>query len=65
MKRAAEAGTPFLSLFSPQAILDLGKDAGFQNSKIVLAQEIYERYFANRSDGLRAGEAEAFLIAQI
>jgi hypothetical protein len=27
------------------------------------ASEIFDRYFAGRSDGLRAGDAEAFLVA--
>ncbi|MGZ3773918.1 MAG: class I SAM-dependent methyltransferase [Pseudobdellovibrionaceae bacterium] len=63
MKRAAEAGTPFLSLFSPDEILSLAKDTGFKKAEYVSGEDLYQRYFASRTDGLRAGRAEAFLIA--
>lgn len=63
MKRAAESGTPFLSLFSPDDIVALAKQAGFKNAQYVSAKDIYQRYFAQRSDGLNAGNAEAFLVA--
>lgn len=33
------------------------------NPEYVSGESIYQRYFAMRSDGLRAGQAEAFLIA--
>lgn len=63
MKRAAEAGTPFLSLFSPSDIVEMAKHCGFSSSQYVSAQDLYLRYFASRKDGLRAGNAEAFLVA--
>lgn len=63
MQKAKESGTPFLSLFSPTEILDLAKKAGFRNTKYVSAEDLYHKYFLNRSDGLRAGQAEAFLVA--
>lgn len=63
MKRAGEAGTPFLSLFSPTEILAMAKEAGFKSSHYVSANDLFQRYFANRSDGLNAGNAEAFLVA--
>lgn len=63
MMKAAESGTPFLSLLSPSEILAMAKKAGFKDSKYVSADDIYQRYFADRSDGLRAGSAEAFLVA--
>jgi methyltransferase (TIGR00027 family) len=63
MKRAQESGTPFLSLFSPAEILEMAKEAGFKMSQHVSAQDLYRRYFANRSDGLNAGTAESFLVA--
>ena len=53
----------FLSLFSPPEILSLAKEAGFKKAEYVSGEDIYQRYFANRSDGLRAGNAEAFLVA--
>lgn len=63
MKKAQESGTPFLSLFSPPQILELAKNSGFKNSQYVSAEDLYQSYFAERSDGLRAGNAEAFLVA--
>ena len=41
----------------------MAKAAGFRDSKYISANDLYERYFAARSDGLRAGKAEAFLVA--
>ena len=63
MKRAQESGTPFISLFAPPDILALAKEAGFKGAQYVSAGDIYQRYFAKRSDGLRAGSAEGFLVA--
>jgi methyltransferase (TIGR00027 family) len=64
MKRAQESGTPFLSLFSPDEISAMAKKAGFKSSHAISGEDLYQRYFAKRSDGLRAGIAEAFLIAK-
>jgi len=64
MKKAHESGTPFLSLYSPEDMLSTAKVAGFKSPQYVSAEEIYQRYFANRKDGLRAGNAEAFLVAK-
>lgn len=63
MKRAAESSTPFLSLFKPEEILDLANRAGFKKADYVSADDIFQRYFAQRTDGLNAGTAEAFLLA--
>ncbi|MFL5814781.1 MAG: class I SAM-dependent methyltransferase [Bdellovibrionia bacterium] len=63
MKRAEEAGTPFLSLFSPAEILAMAKESGFKKSLHVSSSDLYDRYFANRTDGLNAGSAEGFLVA--
>jgi methyltransferase (TIGR00027 family) len=62
MKRAQESGTPFISLFSPDDLLKLADEAGFKTTKYVSAADLYNRYFAKRSDGLNAGTAEAFLL---
>lgn len=64
MRKALESGTPFISLFSPQEMTSLAQDCGFRESHYVLAEEIYKFYFTGRKDGLRAGEAEAFLVAK-
>lgn len=65
MKKASESGTPFLSLFTPQEITALAMQAGFKVADYVSAQDIYDRYFAARTDGLNAGTAEGFVIAKI
>ncbi len=64
MKRAAESGTPFLSLFTPEQIAALAKEGGFPTADAVSAQDLFKRYFASRSDGLNAGTAENFLVAR-
>lgn len=63
MQKAHEAGTPFLSLYSPEDMLATAKVVGFKNPRYVSAENIYQRYFASRKDGLRAGNAEAFIVA--
>jgi methyltransferase (TIGR00027 family) len=63
MKKAQESGTPFLSLFSPEEILAMAKENGFKDAKHVSAKDLYQRYFASRTDGLNAGSAESFLLA--
>lgn len=64
MKKAGEAGTPFLSLFSPREIEILATEAGFKKALYVSGKDLYERYFATRPDNLKAGNAEAFLVAK-
>ena len=63
MKNAKEAGTPFNSLFTPEEILAMSKQAGFRNSRYVSFEDLAQRYFSNRGDGLRPPTAEAFLVA--
>lgn len=63
MQRAQEAKTPFLSLFKPADIKQMALETGFKQADYVSAQLLYKRYFQARTDGLRAGQAEAFLVA--
>jgi methyltransferase (TIGR00027 family) len=64
VKGAAARGTPFISFFRPEEILDLAREAGFKQVRHVAAAEITQRYFAGRSDGLRPpNNAEELLIA--
>lgn len=63
MKKAKDSGTPFLSLFAPLDLMAMAKEAGFRQAQYVPALEIFDRYFANRTDRLKAGNAEAFLVA--
>lgn len=68
IERAAEGaramGTPFLSFFTPEEMLALACEAGLKDVKHVSAATLSERYFANRTDGLRPpNNAEELLVA--
>ncbi|MFJ9818887.1 class I SAM-dependent methyltransferase [Streptomyces sp. NPDC101151] len=60
---ARAAGTPFLSFFTPPQILALAREAGFSEVRHVTAEELTERYFAGRADGLRPSRGEELLVA--
>ncbi|HVE10080.1 MAG TPA: class I SAM-dependent methyltransferase [Paraburkholderia sp.] len=63
---ARASGTPFVSFFTPAQMLALAADAGFGEARHVSALELTERYFAQRTDGLRPPRnAEELLVAQI
>ncbi len=63
-KRGAEAsGTPFVSFFTPQQILDMARQAGFAQAEHVSASSYAQRYFAGRTDGLQPASGEDLLIA--
>lgn len=65
MKKAAEAGTPFISLFQPNELIELAKEAGIDNIKTVTSEEIHKKYFDNRADKLEPAVGEYFLIAKL
>jgi hypothetical protein len=50
---ARAAGTPFISFYTPDEMLALARDAGFNGTRYVAGASLAERYFANRTDGLR------------
>jgi methyltransferase (TIGR00027 family) len=61
---ARAAGTPWLSFFTPDAMLALARDAGFRDVQHVSADALSERYFAGRTDGLRLpSNSEELLVA--
>jgi methyltransferase (TIGR00027 family) len=60
---ARAAGTPFVSSFSPQAMLSLAREAGFKAAQHVSSAALEARYFSDRSDGLRPASGEEFLVA--
>ena len=64
MQKAEKSGTPFLSLYSPQEILELSHEAGFLRSQCYSGNDIFQQYFAQRTDGLNPGNAEAFVVAR-
>jgi methyltransferase (TIGR00027 family) len=57
-------GTPFISFFTPAEMLALARDAGFKKVQHVSAATLAERYFADRTDGLRPpNNSEELLVA--
>ena len=63
-KVAQAAGTPLISLFSPQEMLALAREAGFRDVQHVsAANNLSQRYFAGRADGLRPSSSEQLLVA--
>ena len=68
IERAAQGakanGTPFISFFIPEEMLSLARAAGFRKVEHVSADDLAERYFANRTDGLRPpSNSEELLVA--
>jgi methyltransferase (TIGR00027 family) len=62
-KGAREAGTPFLSFFSPEEIVTLANNAGFKEAKTISTKEMEHLYFADRRDGFLPASGEIFLLA--
>ncbi|MFD5393023.1 class I SAM-dependent methyltransferase [Streptomyces sp. NPDC127097] len=66
--RASEAGaqasgTPFLSFYTPPEMLALARAAGFADTRHVSGDALAERYFADRTDGLRPSSGEDLMLA--
>ncbi|MGZ3745317.1 MAG: class I SAM-dependent methyltransferase [Pseudobdellovibrionaceae bacterium] len=62
-ERARAAGTPFLSFFYPSEILAMAREAGFRNVRHISKNDIVQRYFAGRTDGLQPSTGEELLVA--
>lgn len=62
-ERARAAGTPFLSFFRPEEILQMAREAGFKKVEHVSGGDIIKCYFAGRRDGLQPSSGEEFLLA--
>jgi methyltransferase (TIGR00027 family) len=68
MHRATDAaarasGTPFISYYAPDEILAMARGAGFATARHVTARDYTQRYFADRTDGLRPFTNEELLVA--
>jgi methyltransferase (TIGR00027 family) len=62
---ARASGTPFLSFFTPEEMLELARGCGFIHAEHVSAATLTERYFSGRTDGLRPPRnAEELLLAR-
>jgi methyltransferase (TIGR00027 family) len=63
-ERGARAnGTPFISFFRPEEMVELARQNGFQDAQYVAASDLGHRYFQGRSDGLQPPISEALLLA--
>ena len=60
---ARASGTPFVSFYAPQDMLAMAREAGFADVRHVSGASLGERYFADRSDGLRPSSGEDFVVA--
>ncbi|KWK41776.1 methyltransferase [Burkholderia stagnalis] len=63
--RAREAGTPFVSLFSPEQFVALAREAGFRDAHCVMPADLEQRYFSGRNDAFRPIDGEVFLVATV
>jgi methyltransferase (TIGR00027 family) len=61
---ARASGTPFISFFSPAEVLELAREAGFGPAQYVSREDLIQRYFAGRSDGLVPASGEGLLVAR-
>jgi methyltransferase (TIGR00027 family) len=62
-KGARAAGTPFITFYTPDEMTALALQAGFRGAWHVSADELNDRYFAGRTDGLRTARGEELLLA--
>jgi methyltransferase (TIGR00027 family) len=62
-KGARASGTPFISFYTPPEMLALAREAGFKDARHVPGTLLAERYFADRTDGLRPSSGEDLLVA--
>ncbi|MGH7738927.1 MAG: class I SAM-dependent methyltransferase [bacterium] len=62
-KGAKKSGTPFINFYAPEEMQTLALEAGFKKAQTVPASTLSQRYFAERTDGLRLSKSEEFLIS--
>ncbi|MFB6567071.1 class I SAM-dependent methyltransferase [Streptomyces noursei] len=60
---AQASGTPFISFYTPQEMLALAHEAGFKDAHHVSGVSLAQRYFTDRTDGLRPSSGEDLLLA--
>lgn len=64
-KGAREAGTPMISFFTPDEILTMADEAGFQETKTISTKDMEQQYFKGRTDHLLPASGEVFLVATL
>ena len=65
IRGAAASGTPFISFYSPEEMLDAARQAGFRDVRHVSSRLLAERYFSGRPDGLRPSSGEDLIVATV
>jgi O-methyltransferase involved in polyketide biosynthesis len=60
---ARSSGTPFVSFYTPQEMLDLARECGFRSVQHISGATLGDRYFGDRADGLRPSTGEDFVVA--
>lgn len=64
-KGAQAAGTPFISFFTPEEMLEMARRIGFNTVEVVSARQLALSYFEGRPDDFRPASGEEFLVATI
>ncbi len=64
-RAAAGSGTPFISHYAPDEMSDMCRAAGFSSVRHVSPDDLTERYFSGRPDGLRPPTAEQLIVATV
>ncbi len=64
-RRASDGGEPFISRFDPQALQLLLHDIGFKTVYHLRPEVAQERYFMDRTDGLKASSVEQLMRATV
>jgi methyltransferase (TIGR00027 family) len=62
---AAGSGTPFISHYSPDEMVEMCRAAGFSEVEHVSPDALTARYFSGRPDGLRPPSAEQLVVATV
>ncbi len=62
-ERAAARGAPWISFYTPEDIVAMARAAGFDDVRHVSREELNDRYFSDRADGLRAPSGEQLMVA--
>ena len=62
---AAESGHPWLTLLTPDEATDLAREASFAEVQVVTSNDLHDRYFAGRTDGLSPVGGEDLVIASV
>lgn len=63
IKGARESGTPMISFFSTEEILDMAQEVGYKQATTISTKDMEQLYFANRTDNLLPSSGEFFLLA--